>query len=655
MQRDRLVQLVALVVLLASGAACGALLPSIINESDERALRYTNVSVEGAPPFVALGTAIGALRGVIVDYLWIKVHIMKEKGLFYEVMADAELITRLQPRFAAVWAFHGHNMAYNISVATYTLEERWEWVNAGIRLVRNEGLRYNPNDMVLHKELAFWFAHKIEGVSDDAHLFYKREFCREWHGILGQPPEGHEEMIEWMQAIADAPASLQEAEARAPGVAAIVEQLRGAFPVGQEQFRFALDAGFLTQYAFWQAVTGQSEVARIMGYEQEVRTSPYFEVFTEVATDPARAEAWETLIRHVRRRVLEDEYNMSPQRMADYTRTLGPLDWRHGQAHALYWSRRGSELGQGRVNREDVYKVINTDRIQMQAMQALARSGRITFDWFSNEMPSRFPDPRWIDVIDREWDSFYVKHYDTRGWGGDTFIGFLENFMGSAIREWYRSGEHERAQRMLDKLDERFGSGAVPPSPKYQIPLDVFVKNEVFDQYQAQPFLAPSEVAASLRYGLRVGVGMDRKEVWEEAKAFAFQVTEFFKNNEWYDYRNQFGVGRIADLIGQLDQSRDIAFIQLMTDPSMSMEERMRVWQNIDRYERDLRLRTYDVIMPALARQYEATALARQVPLAEAFPEPPGLEIFRRQRAAERLREQEAAEAARERDEIMRK
>ena len=72
----------------------------ILEARDGYGLRYTDSSVEGAPPIVALGTAIGALRGVIVDYLWLKVNMMKEEGEFYEVMSDAELITQLQPRFA---------------------------------------------------------------------------------------------------------------------------------------------------------------------------------------------------------------------------------------------------------------------------------------------------------------------------------------------------------------------------------------------------------------------------------------------------------------------------------------------------------------------------------------------------------------------------
>ena len=117
--------------------------------------------------------------------------------------------------------------------------------------------------------------------------------------------------------------------------------------------------------------------------------------------DPAVQDAWETLIAFVRRRVLIDEYNMDPQLMYEYTRDLGPIDWRNGHAHALYWSRRGSQLGESRVaNEDDIYKIINNDRIQLQAMQGLARYGRMTFDPFSHDLPSRFAEPRWIDTIE---------------------------------------------------------------------------------------------------------------------------------------------------------------------------------------------------------------------------------------------------------------
>jgi len=222
MLRDRVVQLLAAIVAIACFVGAGTLLPRAIARSEAAGLRYTDVAIEGAPPIVALGTAIGAIRGVIVDYLWIRLTLMKEKGLFYELMADADLITKLAPRFPQVWAFHGHNMAYNVSVMTNTPEERWNWVKSGIDLVRNEGLKYNPNDLVLHKELAFWFGHKLDGIADDAHLHYKREFAREWHLLLGQPPIDHAGREQWMRTLAEAPATLEEADRRTPGTAALL-------------------------------------------------------------------------------------------------------------------------------------------------------------------------------------------------------------------------------------------------------------------------------------------------------------------------------------------------------------------------------------------------------------------------------------------------
>ncbi len=661
MTHDRLVQAIALAICIVGVGSAGAMLPRLIDKSDEYALRYTDVSIEGAPPFVAIGTAIGALRGLVVDYLWIKVNIMKERGLFYEVMADADLITKLQPRFAAVWAFHGHNMAYNISVATHTQEERWEWVNAGIRLVRNRGLRYNPNNLELHRELAFWFAHKIEGVADDAHLFYKTEFCREWHFILGQPPEGYEDRIAWIKRVADAPETLVEAERRTPGVLALVERLTeeiGAARRSPQEFR--PDHRFLRLHGEWEAVTRYSAVAELLGYaDQWRRERPVFRVFDEIASDPDLNEQWETLLAHVRKRVLKDDYNMDPQLMYRYTKELGPIDWRHGQAHALYWSRRGTERGEARVlNEGDIYKVVNNDRINVQAMQDLARYGRISFDPFSRELPSRFPEPRWIDTIEQEFHRLYDKHYETRGAGGETFITFLQNFMSSAIREWYRAGERQRAQQLMDMLDNLFGSGQseyVGRNPRFSMPLDVFVRGEVRDQYQFQPHIAPSDVAASLRYGLRVGIGQNRPEVYEQAIEFARQVTEFFKGNDYYDYVNKFGRGRMSEIIGALENSAETAFLQLMTDTTVPLQERLTIWRQIDQHEPELRLRVYDWIRPSVEQQFNQHPLSERYTMGQVFPAPRGIEAYRVRMAQERAAREAALEEQRRRDQIDRR
>jgi hypothetical protein len=632
--------------------ASGTLLGGLLEKSDRYALRYTDVSVEGAPPFVALGTAVGALRGLIVDYLWIKVNLMKEKGLFYEVMADAELITKLQPRFAAVWAFHGHNMAYNISVATNTQIERWEWVNAGIRLVRNEGLRYNPQDLTLYRELSFWFGHKIEGVADDAHLYYKTQFCREWHNLLGAPPDDPTERLAWIKRVADAPETLEEAEVRTPGVAALVADLRAIPPPLPEQSAVEPDANLLRMHTIWSEVKSNSLAARIRGLLEKGLEQAAFTELDRLAGDPARAAAWETLLAFARKKVLRDDYNMDARLMYEYTRDLGPIDWRSGFAHQLYWSRTGSLVAQHRVaNKEDIYKIVNNDRMHIQSLQGLARHGRIVFDYYSEELPMRLSEPAFIPTIHEQFEALYVKHYKTRGAGGEGFIGFYQNFMSSVLREWFRSGERAKAEELRQKLNDLFGSSG---NYKWAQPLEQIVREETQEEYEFQPHIAPSEVGGALRHAFVNGLGQGRPELLEEARRFGRQVIEYFQGNEYNNFVNKFGRGRMKELVWQLEDMEKVVFAQVMVDRSLQLPYRFGIWARADEAEPDLRRFAYDRIKPALERELAASHYARQWTLDAVLPEPPGLEEYKLREAQQLAQRQKDMEEARQRDEVMR-
>lgn len=603
----------------------------LLEGRDGYGLRYTDSSVEGAPPIVALGTAIGALRGVIVDYLWLKVNMMKEKGEFYEVMSDAELITRLQPRFAQVWGFHGHNMAYNISVLTNTPEERWDWVTAGVDLVRNQGLRYNPNDVVLHKDLAFWFAHKIDGVSDDAHFHYKKELADEWHYLLGPPPFDHEDRIKWMKALAEAPESIEEAEARVPGTQAVIDDLTTALEIQDPRFRLRLDREFLLNLGRWLAVKN-SPYARLLGLDAAFKTNdPVYAAFDGVLSDPERRAEVMEFLAFLRAKVLRDEYNMDPGIMYEYTRDIGPIDWRHPQAHALYWARLGTERGAKRYEgTDDVHKVINNDRIWLQAMQALARSGVMSVDPISEENPGRLSDPRWIRSIDKYFREVYDKHYDSRGGGGDTFSNFHENFMKQAVRELWRAGEYKDAEEMYEYLDGLYGSGGVLPSPEYSVPIEQFVKLQSTGEYEMQPEVARSDVYAALRRGFREGLLLDRPEVLEDAVKFAGELTAYFKGAEYNDYVNRFGAGRIKDLVGSLENSVRDVFRGVMLDRSLPLVDRLTIYARAGDNQKRM---AYDAVKPELQVEFEETPLSQAYQFDQAFPQPPGMEAFRRSQA----------------------
>ena len=143
-------------------------------------------ALTGAPPLLAFTTvALGGFRGLISNYLWIRANDLQMDDKFFEAAQLAEWITALEPTFTQVWLFQAWNMAYNISVKFKDFPDRWRWVKRGIELLRDDGLRYNPNDVLIHRELAWFFQHKMGQNLDDANLYYKQQWAREMMPFFG--------------------------------------------------------------------------------------------------------------------------------------------------------------------------------------------------------------------------------------------------------------------------------------------------------------------------------------------------------------------------------------------------------------------------------------------------------------------------------------
>ena len=63
--------------------------------------------------------------------------------------------------------------------------DRWRWVKRGIELLRDEGLRYNPNAVLLYRELAWIFQDKMGAATDDANMYYKQQWADEMDEVFG--------------------------------------------------------------------------------------------------------------------------------------------------------------------------------------------------------------------------------------------------------------------------------------------------------------------------------------------------------------------------------------------------------------------------------------------------------------------------------------
>jgi len=184
---DRLIQFVALLVLILGLGGSFALTPTINQQRVDRQLTYAVDLGEDASPQYTLVAALGSFRGVAINILWQRSEALKQEEKFFEANNLAEMITTLQPRFPEAWNFQAWNMAYNISVKCKTAEERWDWVNKGIKLLRDRGIPNNPNSVVLYRSLAWILGHKVAGQTDDKHWYYKARFCESWQTLLGAP------------------------------------------------------------------------------------------------------------------------------------------------------------------------------------------------------------------------------------------------------------------------------------------------------------------------------------------------------------------------------------------------------------------------------------------------------------------------------------
>ena len=182
------------IILLLLAAACvfgsGRIQQSLNRDRDELGLTRTAV-LENAPPALAFTTvALGGFRGLISNFLWVRANDLQKDDKFFEAAQLADWITKLEPTFTQVWLFQAWNMAYNISVkfkenAPYVYEDRWRWVERGIRLLRDDGLRYNPNSILIYRELGWFFQHKLGQNLDDGNNYYKAQWAAQMKDFFG--------------------------------------------------------------------------------------------------------------------------------------------------------------------------------------------------------------------------------------------------------------------------------------------------------------------------------------------------------------------------------------------------------------------------------------------------------------------------------------
>jgi len=531
--RVRLIAIMTLLVGLAGSVFMNAGVAASVGRYE---LSYTDRAEDGDPPQVAIGIAMGALRGMFVNYLWIRANDAKEQGRYFEAVELARQITRLQPRFPRVWVFHAWNLSYNISVTTQTPEERWQWVSAGINLLRDEGIRANPNDMFLHKELAWIFMHKIGGYTDDSNLYYKRQVAYEWTNVMGGRVElapgvrDRESVmaahVGFLQSIVDAPDTRSVLRERSPGAADILDAFEAT--IGEQ-------AGydFLRRNQLHIELEKAGQLAFIDG-----GLGPKTVAFGALNERFPSQDDWEAARLHVRKRVLIEKYNMEPVRMLQTVRKFGPADWRMPAAHSLYWSARGTDVGKMEVTfgNADALDFVNSYRIVLQSIQQLWRYGDMYFNYLDVHQHRAgvyvvSPNEHFIPVYGAMLDEV-VNASGTFEDASRTFRPFssgYENFLKDAIRYFYRRGNITKANYWYDTLRTWEGQNINDSMTveRRSVPLKEFVEMQLFESYGA-PQVATSEVFGALQASYLEGLLEGDEERFRALFNYARQVHAFY-------------------------------------------------------------------------------------------------------------------------------
>lgn len=664
MTRDTRVQLWAGLVLAGCLAASAVLATQMTVVAGRARMTYTDRAEDTDRPEVSIGIALGAFRGVFVNALWMRANDLKQEGKFYECIELARAITRLQPRFPQVWVFHAWNLAYNISVQTQTPDERWNWVNQGIAILREEGIPANPNSLLLHKELGWIFLHKVQGFTDDANPYYKRRLAEEWTDVLGPPPPRTREdrstkkVVEkytaWLRGVADAPISRDDLFRAAPRAESLLATIEGTLGLSMDNRVDRMN--FLHRYEMFNAFRRSSR-----RYIFDTQAGPKTKALVAMVEDPANANSLPVLLNFVRRRVLVEDYKMEPDRMIRYTEKYGPLDWRHGASHSLYWAARGVEEALEVANMKGVNKgdfdFVNADRVVAQSIQQLFRTGELYFDYKASvanqysiyqgvnnehfaESYGKLLDEMRMRSLVREGATGRLVNIDqlSAERGLSRLSEGYANFMKEVVIMYYRRGDRVEAERWLKQLrtfkDQNLQD--IEDNIRKYSDLDLFVEGEIADS-ATRPDIAINQISSSLISAYASGLLGRNPDLFRKQYDFA---------RRWHYYYMQQqaranAVAKDSARMAQLDENWEFfagtLFFQFMQSAGMGIE----AGYNEDAQAiylaapDELRVWVYDNLVESYKPQIDAEAKVGGKSFDELFPQPEGLRKHREYMARE--------------------
>jgi hypothetical protein len=156
-QRRKLIYLGAILVLFTAAFLWRNY--SVARQAKDLALREEDQGeVQLTGSVVRLG--LTGSRGLATCALWMSAIDKQKKNQWNELELLVRSVTTLQPHFITPWLFQSWNLAYNVSVESDRVNDKYFYVTRGIQLLA-EGERLNRDNPDLRYWIGFYHQHKI--------------------------------------------------------------------------------------------------------------------------------------------------------------------------------------------------------------------------------------------------------------------------------------------------------------------------------------------------------------------------------------------------------------------------------------------------------------------------------------------------------------
>lgn len=636
MTSTRLLQFGFVLAAVVFVAAAAAFQRGINNDRQELELVFNEDLRKNLSPDIAWRTAmLGSFRGLLVNMLWVRIERLKEEGKFFEAKGLAEEICKLQPRFPPVWVFHSWNMAWNISVATHTPEQRWKWVYNGVRLIRDRGIQYNPRSNWLYRQIAWTYFNKMGEWTDDMHRSYKRYWAARMQKVLGPriPNAMRERVLDDFRPIAEAPETVREFLAADPNHIPLVKRVR--------RFGMPLDDGvslneshadarvplmkvdrFLAIY--WHAAQASDITMENLVVDAPDESHPVIRAMGEFLASMT-PEQRERLMAFIKSFILRKRYQLDPELMYELMETYGPFDWRCVEAHGIYWTVLGTRKSPD-WEIDDKLDRLNTERILLYALRNLTRRGWLVFEPNPSDIDRSYfhqlPDLRFIDITHQMYIALGLRYGATPHWraeGGGQYLGSgHQYFLHEAVRQLFYNGDEEKAKEYYGYLRENFRDPDGSIKEMYLKPIDHFVISEVRDQIDI--FRGATDTINGLLYRAYTNLATGQAEDFIKG----FNRARYLWNSYMEKRKKDETPRRQLPDFRRMARDQLEVFLKL---PTVGIVSKARLWQ---RLPADLQLRqaVWDQVSETL--KILCSRMRPPIDFAKAFPEPPNMEEYRK-------------------------